>query len=108
MRKCPVDYRTVTLWMKNFFSCGKHVNDQARSGQSKTLDFEVVFQTIETNPTSSDQASLFSHMSSSPSQPQLDNGIVVREFVLQSRYYVPFRTNNLGKGMNPFIIPATG
>ena len=27
-------------------------------------------------------------------------GIVVREFVLQSRYYVHFRANTLGKGMN--------
>ena len=29
------------------------------------------------------------------------NGIVVREFVLQSRYYVHFRANTIGKGMNP-------
>ncbi len=34
--------------------------------------------------------------------------IVVREFVLQSRYYVYFRTNTLGKGMNPLILPAMG
>ena len=32
-------------------------------------------------------------------------GIVVREFVLQSRYYVHIRANTLGKGMNPFILP---
>ena len=32
-------------------------------------------------------------------------GIVVREFVLQSRYYVHFRTNTLGKGMNHLILP---
>ena len=32
-------------------------------------------------------------------------GIVVREFVLQSRYYVHFRANTLGKGMNPHILP---
>ena len=37
-----------------------------------------------------------------------DCGIVVREFVLQSRYYVHFRTNTLGKGMNPLILPAMG
>ena len=36
----------------------------------------------------------------------LDCGIVVREFVLQSRYYVHFRANTLGKGMNPLILPA--
>ena len=30
-------------------------------------------------------------------------GIVVREFVLQSRYYVHFRANTLGKGMNPLF-----
>ena len=34
--------------------------------------------------------------------------IVVREFVLQSRYYVHFRENILGKGMNPLILPALG
>ena len=31
-------------------------------------------------------------------------GIVVREFVLQSHYYVHFRANTLGKGMNPLIL----
>ena len=35
-------------------------------------------------------------------------GIVVSEFVLQSHYYVHFRTNTLGKGMNPLILPAMG
>ena len=38
----------------------------------------------------------------------MDCGIVVSEFVLQSRYYVHFRANTLGKGMNPFILPAMG
>ena len=32
-------------------------------------------------------------------------GIVVHEFVLQSRYYVHFPGNTLGKGMNPLILP---
>ena len=32
-------------------------------------------------------------------------GIVVREFVLQSCYYVHFRANTLGKSMNPLILP---
>ena len=31
----------------------------------------------------------------------MDCGIVVSEFVLQSRYYVHFQANTLGKGMNP-------
>ena len=35
-------------------------------------------------------------------------GIVVNEFVFQSRYYVHFRANTLGKGMNPLILPAMG
>ena len=35
----------------------------------------------------------------------MDCGIVVREFVLLSRYYVHFRANTLGKGMNPLILP---
>ena len=39
----------------------------------------------------------------------MNYGIVVREFVLQSRYYVHFRANTLGKGMNPLILlPAMG
>ena len=38
----------------------------------------------------------------------VDCGIVVRAFVLQSRYYVRFRANTLGKGTNPRILPAMG
>ena len=38
----------------------------------------------------------------------MDCGIVVHEFVLQSRYYVHFRANTLGKGMNTLILPAMG
>ena len=38
----------------------------------------------------------------------MDCGIVVREFVLQSCYYVHFRANTPGKGMNPLILPAMG
>ena len=38
----------------------------------------------------------------------MDCGIVVSEFVLQSRYYVHFRANTLGKGTNLFILPAMG
>ena len=38
----------------------------------------------------------------------MDCGMVVREFVLQSPYYVHFRENTLGKGMNPLILPAMG
>ena len=38
----------------------------------------------------------------------MDSGIVVSEFELQSHYYVHFRTNTLGKGMNPRILPAMG
>ena len=34
--------------------------------------------------------------------------IVAREFELLSRYYDHFRTNTLGKGMNPLILPAMG
>ena len=34
----------------------------------------------------------------------MDCGIVVNEFVLQSRYYVHFRANTLGKGMNPLYL----
>ena len=38
----------------------------------------------------------------------MDCGIVVSEFEFQSRCYVHFRTNILGKGMNPLILPAMG
>ena len=38
----------------------------------------------------------------------MDCGIVEREFVLQSHYYVQFRANTLGKGMNPLILSAMG
>ena len=38
----------------------------------------------------------------------MDCGIVVREFVLQSHYYIHFRANTFGKGMNPLILPAIG
>ena len=34
--------------------------------------------------------------------------IVVSEFELQSCYYVHFRTDTLGKGMNPLIPPGKG
>ena len=35
-------------------------------------------------------------------------GIVGSDFVLQSRYYVHFRANTLGKSMNPLISQAMG
>ena len=38
----------------------------------------------------------------------IDCGIVVREMELQSRYYVNFRVNTLGQGMNPLILLALG
>ena len=38
----------------------------------------------------------------------MDCGIVVSKFELQLRYYVHFRTNTLGKGINPFTLPAMG
>ena len=39
---------------------------------------------------------------------QNDSGIVVSEFKLQLRYYVPFRANTLRKGMNHLILQAMG
>ena len=38
----------------------------------------------------------------------MDCEIVVSEFEFLSRYYVHFRTNTLGKGMKPLILPALG
>ena len=37
-----------------------------------------------------------------------DFALEVSEFELQSRYYAHFRTNALGKDMNPLILPAMG
>ena len=34
--------------------------------------------------------------------------IVAREFELQSRYYIHFRTNTFGIDKNSLILPATG
>ena len=38
----------------------------------------------------------------------LDCDIVIKEFELQSRNYVHFRTYTLRKAMNPFLPPAMG
>ena len=38
----------------------------------------------------------------------IDCKIVVSEFELQSRYYVHFRTNTLGKVLDPIIFQAMG
>ena len=37
-----------------------------------------------------------------------DCGIVISEFIFHSCYNVHFRTNTLGKGMNPLILPVMG
>ena len=39
---------------------------------------------------------------------EIDCGIVVSEFVLQSRYYIYFRANTLVKGMNLLILRVMG
>ncbi len=39
---------------------------------------------------------------------EMDCGIIVSEFVLQSCRDVVFRANTLGKAMNPLILPAMG
>ena len=38
----------------------------------------------------------------------MDCEIVVSEFEFQSRYYVHFRANTIGNGMNPLILPVIG
>ena len=53
--------------------------------------------------------SRIAHTKASPLMVKaMDYEIVVREFELQSRYYVHFRTNTLGKGMYPILLPAMG
>ena len=38
----------------------------------------------------------------------MDYGILISEFVLQSHYYIHFRANTLGEGMNPSYPPSYG
>ena len=38
----------------------------------------------------------------------MDCGIGVSEFEFMLRYYVHFRTNTLGKGMSPLVLPTMG
>ena len=38
----------------------------------------------------------------------MDSEIVVSEFELQSHYHIHFRTNTLGKDVNPFYPPIYG
>ena len=38
----------------------------------------------------------------------MESRIIVSEFELQLNYYIHFRANTLGKGMNPLILPAMG
>ena len=38
----------------------------------------------------------------------MDCGIIVSKFELQSRYYIHFHTNTLGKGMRSLILPTMG
>ena len=38
----------------------------------------------------------------------MDCGIIVSKFELHPHYYIHFRTNTLGKDMNPLILPAMG
>ena len=38
----------------------------------------------------------------------MDCGIIISKFELQLRYYIHFRANTLGKGVNPLILPAMG
>ena len=73
---------------------------------------DVIYkQVIPTEQVSNERIILYLHKLRNGSivmAKTLDFGIVVREFELQSRYYVHFRTNTVGKGMNPLILPAMG
>ena len=61
-----VDHSRITRWFKKFRSGCKNLDDQARSGRSKTVDSEAVLQTIEANPVSntrrgSDELGILQH-----------------------------------------------
>ena len=47
------DHNMVSRWFKKFCLCCKNRDDQSRSGRSKTMDSEAVFQAIEVNLVSS-------------------------------------------------------
>ena len=49
---------------------------------------------------------LFNFLRGCPRGVMVKCGIVVSEFVIQSFYYVRFRANTLGKGMNALILPV--
>ena len=51
---------------------------------------------------------IYEGVSSGVMVKSMNCGIIVSEFVLQSRYYVHFQANTLGIGMNPLILPAMG
>ena len=84
-----VDFSTTTSWLKKFLSSRKNLNNQARLGGPKTVDFKA--------------------MRGCPHGimvKAMDCGIIVSEFVIQSRYYIHFQINTLGKGMNPPYPPS--
>ena len=51
---------------------------------------------------------LYGHCYGGVMVKELDHGIVVSEFKLQSRNYVHFQTNTFGKGMNLSNPPCYG
>ena len=49
---------------------------------------------------------MYGEVSSGVTVKAMDCRIALSEFVFQSRYYVHFRSNTLGKGVDPLILPA--
>ena len=52
-RKVKVPHSTTTKWFKSFHSGCKNFDDQVRSGRTKTVISEAIFQAIEVNLISS-------------------------------------------------------
>ena len=88
----------------------KNKVEQSR-GRSSALPYTLVLKLLKREPSGRPQLrspTLLTYLVGCPRGVMIkamNCGIVVCEFVLQSRYYVHFRANTLGKGMNPLILP---
>ena len=70
--------------------------------------YAQIFTTINKLSVGSPTVHIFNRTVGGVMVKPLDCRIAVSEFGLQSRYYVHFWTNTLGKGMNLLILPAMG
>ena len=88
---------SVCEWHKRFKEGRESVRDDERCGMSKDVNIpELIGQRVRRGCPRGVMVNA------------MDCRIVVGKFVLQSRYYIHFRANTLGKGMSPLVLPAMG